>query len=91
VTNLKPKRDPEIETNILPDGHVVLVSPKTEWANTLNPLAALVWEFCDGENTPDDIVAQVLSVNLLPKTDSLKAEVTALISELEESGFLLGD
>ncbi len=89
MTTRKPTRDPEIETNILPDGHVVLVSPKTEWAHTLNPLAALVWEFCDGNNTAADIFAQVSAIDSIPHTNSLEQEITELITELEESGFLL--
>lgn len=86
--NSKPKRDPIIDTTALEDGHVVLVSQKTEWANTLSPLAALVWEFCDGTNTVDDIVSNIKAIPELSFDSSLEQEVQKLLTDLEESGFL---
>ena len=85
----KPKRDPDIQTNILPDGHVCLVSEKTEWAHTLTPLAALVWEFCDGTNTVDEIINQLKSVPELTISAKFKDEVAELLEELNDGGFLL--
>lgn len=87
--NVKPQRDPGIETTALPDGHVVLVSKKTEWANTLTPLAAMVWEFCDGTNSVDEIISHIQAVPDLSLGTSLAKEVTELLDELDESGFLL--
>ena len=87
--NEKPKRDPDIQTNILPDGHVCLVSEKTEWAHTLTPLAALVWEFCDGTNTIDGIIDELKSIPEVTIRPELKDEVTALLEELSDGGFLL--
>jgi hypothetical protein len=48
-----------------------------------------VWEFCDGNNTAADIFAQVSAIDSIPHTNSLEQEITELITELEESGFLL--
>ncbi len=87
----KPKRDPNIDTTALHDGHVVLVSKKTEWANTLSPLAAVIWEFCDGTNTVDDIVAHIKAIPEISIDSSLEKEVEKLLAELDESGFLLND
>jgi hypothetical protein len=89
VMNANPTRHPEIETTLLPDGHVVLVSPKTEWAQTLTPLGALVWEFCDGENTIDQIVESIGAIPEITVTQSLKDEVVKLVDDLTEAGFLL--
>ncbi len=87
--NSKPTRDPNIETTALHDGHMVLVSKKTDWANTLSPLAALIWEFCDGTNTVDEIVANIKAIPELSFDASLEEEVNRLLADLDESGFLL--
>lgn len=85
--NDRPKRNSAIDTSTLPDGHAVLVSKDTEWAFTLTPLAALVWEFCDGSNTVDDIVTCIQSIPEFSQSLK-KKEITDLLDELDESGFL---
>lgn len=85
--NTKPQRNPEIETSLLPDGHVVLVSSKTDWAHTLTPTGALVWEFCDGTNSADEIVAKIQNIKEVPANPSLKDDVSTLLDELDEAGF----
>lgn len=85
--NDRPKRNSAIDTSTLPDGHAVLVSKDTDWAFTLTPLAALVWEFCDGTNTIDDIVSSIQSIPEF-SSSSKKEEIADLLDELDESGFL---
>jgi Coenzyme PQQ synthesis protein D (PqqD) len=84
----KPKRDKRIRTTMLEDGHVVLVYPDSNWVHTLSPLGGLVWEFCDGETTVDEIVAKISSIPGIVSRDSLSVEVAGLIRQFDEDGFL---
>jgi hypothetical protein len=90
-TTIKPKRDPELEVNTLPDGHIVVFNARTNLACTLTPLAALVWEFCDGSNSLEEIVQQLDSIEDLPKVQSMKVDVEKLVQEFEDSGLVLFD
>ncbi|MGH9553448.1 MAG: PqqD family protein [Terriglobales bacterium] len=87
----KPLRNPEIETKVLPDGHIVLVCSKTSWANTLTPLAALIWEYCDGSNSVQEIVTNVRACVEFEPGRNLAQEVSALIQALEDKGVLLDE
>lgn len=75
----------------MPDGFVVLVNKKTSWAHTLTPLGALVWEFCDGENSLDEIISSIKAIPEVGERNSLNEEVSALIRQFEEEGFLSED
>jgi hypothetical protein len=87
----RPKRDPAIKTNVLPDGHAVLVSLSTNWAQTLTPLGALVWEFCDGSNSLDDIAQQICAITNGDNDAKLKQSIKELVDELDDAGFFLQD
>ena len=84
-----PKRHPEIETKILPDGHVVLMCEKTKWAFTLNPLGAIVWEFCDGTNSLSEIVQHIKSMQGIQLPDNLEREVAEIVDDLTGSDMLV--
>lgn len=84
------KRSTDIECKVLPDGHIVLVSPKTKWAYTLNAMGAIVWEFCDG-NTLEDILEQIRQLEQLPLSTDLTERVTELLNELVEMGLICSD
>ncbi len=85
----KPQRDPTIKTSLLPDGHVVLVSSQTDWAHTLSPMGAVIWEFCDGTNSVEDIVSIMQSMPELGySSQSLQQEVSELLENLEQAGVL---
>ena len=93
----RPLRSSSIEGTILPDGHVVLTGKEVDWAFTLTPLGGLVWAFCDGSNSIDEIVAHLLNLEqvsapVIKETpviidgQNLKDEVLALVDELREAG-----
>lgn len=86
--NEKPKRNEQIKTSTLPDGHAVLVSKETDWAYTLTPIAALIWEFCDGTNTIDDIVSCIQAIPEFSANQCKREEVSELLAELDDGGFL---
>lgn len=89
MNSTKPKRSQEMESTSLPDGFVVLVNKKTSWAHTLTPLGALVWEFCDGENSVDEIVSNLKAIPEIGQRVSLDQEVADLVRQLDEEGFFL--
>lgn len=75
---MRPKRNPDVQTKMLPDGHVVIFSKQSDWAHTITPLAAIAWEFCDGQHSVDEIVNQILSYS----SESTAAEIQPAICEL---------
>jgi hypothetical protein len=89
---MHPRRNPEIETKLLPDGHAVLFSKQTNWAHTITPLAAVAWEFCDGNHSMDEISSQVAEIAADPNFSvDLKTVVNDLIRELTDAGLLQED
>jgi Coenzyme PQQ synthesis protein D (PqqD) len=82
-------RDPALKTSVLPDGHIVVHSKKTNRAFTLTPLAGIVWEFCDGSHTVSDIVSALSNMEGLPAVDNREQEIAALVNELIDSGVLI--
>ncbi|HEY9732136.1 MAG TPA: PqqD family protein [Drouetiella sp.] len=87
MNSTKPKRSSEMESTSLPDGMVILVNKKTSWAHTLTPLGALVWEFCDGDNSVEEIVANIKSIPEVGNRVTLDQEVSELVQQLDNEGF----
>ncbi|MBS1955869.1 MAG: PqqD family protein [Cyanobacteria bacterium SZAS-4] len=87
MNSSKPKRSQDIESTSLPDGYVVLVNKKTNWAHTLTPLGGLVWEFCDGENSIVEITSKIEEIPEIGKRDGFDEEVSKLVEQLDEEGF----
>lgn len=73
---------------MLPDGFLVLFNTKSDWAHTLNPRGALVWEFCDGAHTPDQICEELASVLGDCDRSELRGDVQKLIETLLNEGLL---
>lgn len=80
-------RNPDVETKLLPDGHVVLFSAQNDWAHTLTPLGGIAWEFCDGESTLDQII-DLVATTAEVKVESVSEELKTLCDELVNSGLL---
>lgn len=59
---------------------------KNNHSITLAPIAAIVWEFCDGLNTTDSIVESVSK--LIGDPPGLHSEIRQLLNQLAEAGFL---
>lgn len=83
------KRRASVLTDVLPDGYVILYVEETNWAFTLTPLGALVWEFCDGEMTLDEVVTAIGETDCIVRDDGLGGQVEALTAELERLGLLV--
>ncbi len=85
---MKPRRNPDVKSTLLPDGYVVLVSSQTDWAHTLTPAGALVWELCDGRHSTDEIAGEIAGMLPAPVRAPDKAEIDTLVSELLDLGLL---
>lgn len=86
---MHPLRNPDVKTTLLPDGYVVLFSTKTEWAHTLSPVGALVWEFCDGEHAVEEITSELSGLISDVEKEVLSDQVQSFVNELLKSGLLL--
>jgi len=86
----KLTRAADQKTTILPDGYVAIFSTISNYAFTLPPIAALAWEFMDGDHTEQEIVqnlSQVLGSEV--SLDELSEQISQLVTELTESNFLV--
>lgn len=85
---IRPKRNPDVQTKMLPDGHVVIFSQQSDWAHTITPLAAIAWEFCDGQHSVDEIVAQVKAYTKdQPETD-IQPSICELLKDFAQGGLV---
>jgi hypothetical protein len=81
-----PFRRPDIETHVLPDGTSLLFDPATDTGHMLNALGSLVWDYCDGALSADDITDEV--AGLLPDASHLPGEVQRLLADFAAAGLL---
>jgi hypothetical protein len=84
---MRYQRVDEIKTTLMPDGHVVLFNTKTEWAQVLNPMGALVWEYCDGITSVNEMLEEIAKL-LETDKNTLAADVNSLVAELLAQGLI---
>lgn len=89
MTERRLKRHPHVRSKILPDGYVLLHMEDNDTVYTLTPLGGLVWEFCDGNNTLEDILDCLNEIKEIIADTSLKDKVARLMSDLEQAGLLV--
>ena len=82
------KRNPEIKSQLLPDGHLVLFNEKTQWAHILNPAGALFWELCDGCCSQDEAIAMIQEILADNTPKELPQEIYNHTKELVDAGLL---
>jgi hypothetical protein len=83
----RPQRRPEVETYVLPDGTALLYDSVTEAGHPLDVLHALIWDYCDGALTRDEIAQEVAT--LLPSDPTAHDYTLLVLDELAERGLLL--
>ena len=83
------KRHPDTAARLLPDGYLLLHSNDENRVYTLTPLGGLVWEYCDGSNSLDDIVRHIRELGETPSSSNLEDEVRTLVAELKDAGLLV--
>ena len=81
-----PVKDRHVRDELLADGRMVLFHPTTRRVVTLNPVAALVWECCDGHHSERAIVDEVSSV--FTDAAGVQDDVRAVLKDLREKGLL---
>ncbi len=82
-----PVRRPDIETYVLPDGTSLLFDPIRESGLPLDVLSSLIWDYCDGELSDEEIVGEVVA--LLPQIADVGVHVLSVIAGFEQQGLLL--
>ena len=81
-----PVRRANIETHVLPDGTSLLYDPTTEVGLPLDVLSSLIWDYCDGALSDDEIAGEVAA--LLPQIADVDAQVLSVIEGFEQQGLL---
>ena len=81
----RPKRAEAVEVNLVADGYVVYDAARDK-VHYLNHTAALVLEFCDGENTIADVAGLLQATFELD--DPPDQEVRDCLARLREEGLL---
>jgi hypothetical protein len=84
-----PTARPEIEAYIVPDGTCFLYDPTRDEGFALDQLGALVWDYCDGATSREQIAAEVSA--LLPNHSDLAERVNELLAMFATQGLLLPD
>lgn len=86
ITPEFPRRRPDVEMEVMPDGSALLFDPQTEQGHVLTAFAGLVWDMCDGTMTSAALTAEL--AQLLPALTDLAQTVQALLTEFSELGLL---
>jgi hypothetical protein len=81
-----PRKSPGIYDEVLPDGGLVVFHSQGALILTLNPTAALIWEYCDGTHDIDAIAAQLRDV--FPAATEAERDVRSLLARLCEAGII---
>lgn len=86
-TSGTPRRRLDVESEILPDGSMVLYDPIIATAYPISESAALVWDACDGRNTTEAIVERLADVYDAP-TERIGRDVRTLLTDFVNHGLL---
>ena len=87
TTGGRPQKRPGILDELLPDGSMVLYRADRREVITLNPLAAYVWECCDGAQDTAAIIAAVREI--FPDVPNVVRDVTDLLADLRARDLLV--
>lgn len=69
------------------EGEAVVISPKEGDVRVLNEVGTLIWELCNGKNTIEDLVEEVMKKFDVAKNIAL-ADVEEFVQELVKEGLL---
>lgn len=76
---------PGLDVNEVQDGYVVY-QPEQDRVHYLNPTASVIFEFCDGLQSDNEIIASVATAFELPA--ERHAEIRACLSNLQAEGLI---
>lgn len=83
----RPLQQDCVHDEMLADGSMVLYNGCRQQVLTLNPTAALVWEYCDGEHNVEAIVREIAGV--FPTAPSPEADVRAMLDSFLQTGLIV--
>ena len=69
------------------DGQAVIMTLQDNTLHTINEVGSRIWELCDGQRTPGDIV-RVISEDYIIDGEEAKRDCHAFLQELCEKGML---
>lgn len=78
-------RAPDLDVHEVPDGYVVYHGTKDS-VSYLNRTAAVVFEFCDGQFSADEVASRVMK--LFDLSDGSRGEIEACIESLTKEGLI---
>lgn len=85
----RPRKNTCVRDELLTDGSMVLYHTCRKELITLNPTAALVWEYCDGTHSIEMIVNELRAV--FPATPDLHADVASMLRALLDGAMITDD
>lgn len=65
----------------------VLYNPSTESVHLLNNTALAIWELCDGETNPQEMINAICQVSSLP-SEVVAEDVSRILTEFGEAGLV---
>lgn len=83
----QPKRNPEIETQRMPDGSAILLDSGGAAAHPLNESAAKIWDLADGSRSVNQIVDELLEQYEVERA-AAQSDVLRLVEDLVGKGIL---
>lgn len=86
IGDVVPRKDSHVRDQPLADGTMILFHVLSGTLMTLNPSAAVVWEYCDGHHSQSQIAAQLRGV--FPDIATIAADVAAVLGALRSHGML---
>jgi Coenzyme PQQ synthesis protein D (PqqD) len=84
-----PRGRSEVEAHSLPDTSCLLFDPATGQGLALTALGALVWDYCDGALSRDEIASEVAA--LVPQDPGMSESVYQFLDAFADHGLLVSD
>jgi hypothetical protein len=82
----RPLKDQCVHDELLSDGSMILYNGCRHQVLTINPTAALVWEYCDGEFDIPTIVSELRGV--FPEAAGIEADIQQVLDNLVQTGMI---
>jgi Coenzyme PQQ synthesis protein D (PqqD) len=70
------------------EGEVLLFDPETERLKVLNHTGFLLWQWCDGRHTLEDLVGMMCARYGATAQDVLRSDVESFLQQMFELGLL---
>jgi PqqD family protein of HPr-rel-A system len=87
LTTEPPTRRPDVWLRQA-EGENVVFDPATGAVHILNATALAIWELCDGETRPAEMVEAICGLSGLPR-DVVEEDVARILSEFERADIVL--